>query len=64
MKTEDGQVIAQVTTHRDVLLSDVRAVPFATAMSWPALKGKIDRDLDDSRTSSRTASAHIKHAPR
>jgi hypothetical protein len=63
-RVEDDQVFEQLVARREALAADARALPQASTMSWPDLKAKIDRDLDDARPALRSASAHIKRSPR
>jgi hypothetical protein len=63
-QTDDNRVLDEVTEHRDALLADAKSVPYATTRSWPDLKNRIDRDLEDVDPVARSAAAHIKSSPR
>jgi len=63
-KVEDSKVLGELAARRAILDADGRAVAEATTMTWPALKDKVDKDLDDYRSSARTATFHIRSAPR
>jgi F0F1-type ATP synthase membrane subunit b/b' len=63
-QADDGHVLNDLVARRDTLSDDASAVPSSTPTSWPALQDKIDKDLDSYRSLARTASAHIKSAPR
>jgi hypothetical protein len=63
-KADDDRVLGELSVRRDALSVDVQSIATATATTWPALKDKIDKDLDDSKSSARTALSHIKSSPR
>jgi hypothetical protein len=63
-REEDSQVLRDAVDHRETLTADARAVPYATTMSWPDLKAKIEKDLEDARPVARSAAAHIRSSPR
>jgi septal ring factor EnvC (AmiA/AmiB activator) len=63
-QTADGRVLSDLIARREVLTADATAIPGATPTAWPGLEDKIDKDLDAFRSLARTASVHIKSAPR
>ena len=48
-----------MTKRRAALMNDQSLLQQASAETWPALKLKIDTDLDDSKSYMRTASARV-----
>jgi hypothetical protein len=62
-KANDQLLLNDVTARRDTLRGDVASMQTISPKDWPGLKAKIDRDLEESKTSARTASAQIKKAP-
>jgi hypothetical protein len=63
-KEEDSSLALELSVRLDTLRADGRAITEATTVSWPTVEAKVDKDLDVYRSSARTASAHIKSAPR
>jgi hypothetical protein len=63
-KAEDSRVLGDLFARRDLLGGDARAISDAASMSWLAVKDKVDRDVADYKSLSRTASARIRSAPR
>ena len=63
-KAEDSRVLNDLYARRDALRADAKSIPGATAMTWPGMKNQVDKDLDDSKSSARTASARIRSSPR
>jgi hypothetical protein len=55
-----ADVMSNMDRRRAALVDDETALQKTTIEAWPALRLKIDTDLDDSRNYMRTASASIK----
>jgi hypothetical protein len=62
-KVEDEHELQDVMKRRESLQSDMREVAAATPEKWPALKDKIDRDIDEYKDTVKTASSRIKATP-
>ena len=59
-----NEVLANMDRRRAALVDDEKALERATSETWPALRLKIDTDLDESKSYLRTASARITASPR
>jgi hypothetical protein len=58
-RTLSNEVVANMTKRRAALVDDKSAIDRATSATWPALRLKVDADLEDSKTYMRTASARL-----
>jgi hypothetical protein len=63
-KAEDHQMAIELSAHLEALRADAAAITAATPMTWPSVEQHIDKDLDDYRSSARTAAIVIKTSPR
>lgn len=58
-RTLSNDVLANMDKRRAALVDDESALDRASSETWPALRLKIDTDLDESKNYLRTASARI-----
>jgi hypothetical protein len=63
-QAEDTRLTTDLSARIAILQADEKAIVESTAMSWPTVEAKVDKDLDGYRSSARTASVRIKSAPR
>jgi chromosome segregation ATPase len=61
--TPSNRALDDVTKHRDSLRADLTNMMVVTSYDWPGMRAKIDKDLDESKVSARTAEAQIKKPP-
>ncbi len=59
-KNDDDRLLKDVAAQRDILIADQAALANVSPPDWPALKAKVDRDLDAYDTAMSAASNHIK----
>ncbi|MGH7436490.1 MAG: hypothetical protein ACRENE_12525, partial [Polyangiaceae bacterium] len=63
-RTLSSEVVSNIDRRRAALLDDEHALERATSETWPALRLRIDTDLNESKNYLRTASARMKGSSR